>query len=168
MQERVGQKRLYGRHFQWTNAPFDKCKCKPIDGAAQKVNKSHSSGSLLSKSATQSWFWSNISGILDQILDIRVSICSWDIGLHSGNILITIWVSKTSSGPSKVPEADVGRHILNSKSSFLNKIRILESLEPIYRCGVIYWAFVGLLCSIMASWCCWSFYAAPSINWQNS
>ena len=40
------------------------------------------------------------------------------------------------------------------------------SRRPLW-CGVIYWAFVDLVYS-MASWCCWSFYAAPSINRQNS
>ena len=57
-------------------------------------------------------------GILRQILDIRVSICSWDIGLQFGTILIKVWASATFPGPSEDPKADVSRHILNSNSSF--------------------------------------------------
>ena len=84
--------------------------------------------SLLSKAATQSWFWWNTLGILHQILNIGVWVCFWNIGIQSSNILIIVWASRTSTGTSEYHLAGIIRHILNSKSSFLNKIRISETL----------------------------------------
>ena len=51
-----------------------------------------------------------------------------DIGLQSGSVLTAVWASMTSPGPSDDAVVDVGRHILNSKSSFLKKIRVSETL----------------------------------------
>ena len=60
-------------------------------------------------------------------LGYQGSICSWDIGLQFGNILIKVWASSAFPGPSEDPVADVSRHILNSKSRISNKIRVSET-----------------------------------------
>ena len=122
-----------------------------------KVNKCDLLGSLLSKAPTQSSFWSNISSILHQILKIRVSICSWDIGLQSCNILITVWASRTSPRSSEDPVTDVSRDILNSKLFFKQNKGIWDIVHLFYRWRVVYQVFVDLLHCKMAIWFCWSF-----------
>ena len=57
---------------------------------------------------------------------------------------------------------DIGRHILNSKSSMLNKIRISETLLS-YFTGAVYWSLLGLLYYKMAIWFCWPFYHNYSV-----
>ena len=63
---------------------------------------------------------------------------------------------------------DVSRDILYSKSRFLNKIRVSETLNTyLTGCRVVYWAFVDLSHCKMALWFCWPFYTELSINCIN-
>ena len=121
------------------------------------------------KTPIQSCFWSNISGILHQITDIRVSISSWGIGLRSGHILSIEDLSKILRRPSS-------RHWqthFKFQIQFFDKLRVSETLWTYFtgvNKGVInfYKVFWGLLYNKMAKWLCWPFYAEPSIIQQNS